>query len=154
VTEYGKTLFSFGDPRGPQWAMLALGIALLAAGGLLILIFAVEGTSRASSDDVAGVVALIAMMAVPGAVLVPFALRNLITRPEWHVTATHAFRARGAEIVRVIVLRDQPSAELTQIQRYGSIMAVRVDLGRAAIIAPSVDIARAVVEAWRGARET
>jgi hypothetical protein len=150
MTEFGTTLFSFPDPRAPKWALVILGLALLVAGGLIGLVFAIDPPSNLS--DAIGFGAMIALFLVGGASLAAFGVWDLRTAPEWHVTATHAFRARGSRVVRAIALREAPTASMTQNVRYGHVVSVRVDLGRAAVIAPSVDVARAIVGAWQNAR--
>jgi hypothetical protein len=147
TTDYGAPLVSFSDPRAPKWALLVLGVTLLFTGGLLVLIVAAEGMP-ASRDDALGLGVLLALCMLGGALCAALGLRDLVTKPEWHVSATHVYRTRGTRVVRSIALREQPSATMTQIVRYGVVIAVRVNLGRAAVMAPNLDTAQAIVNAW------
>ena len=151
MTDHGKPLFSFPDPRATQWAMLVLGLALLLAGSLVLLLLAFAPGSIEPGDAI-GIGVMFGICVVGGAVLAALGVRDLVRSPEWHVTATHAVRMRGPKVVRAIVLRDQPSANLIPITRYGQLIGVRVNLGRSAIVAPTLDAAQGIVEAWRAAR--
>jgi hypothetical protein len=149
VSDYGRPLFSFPDPRAPQWALFFLGLALLLASGLIVLLVVVEGAPK--DDRVAGAI-MLGAMTLAGLFCFVAGLRDLIASPEWHVSATHAFRTRGARVLRALALRDQPAPAIVSVERYGQRIGVRVDLGRWHILTPSMDVARAVVEAWRSAQ--
>lgn len=152
MPDLGKILFSFPDARAPKWALFILGLALLAAGGLLVLVFAVEQTPEPIDEDAIGAGVLLGGLLLGGAASAFFGLRDLVGRPEWHVTASHAYRTRGTKVIRSIALAEQPTPQLTAFQRYGHVVSVRVQLGRSAIMMPSMEAAQTVVNAWRTAK--
>lgn len=157
---FGPIRFSFREAPGPIWAGLALGLALIAAGALLGLVFTVEGTAHASPEDARAVVILLAMTAGSGLLVTPLALYGLVRRAEWHVTSTHLYRTRGARVLRSHELAKLPAPLVTDVYRYGQLIGVRVSFGEPrwnevqapGAFAPSRDVATAIADAWQAAR--
>jgi hypothetical protein len=144
-------LFTFRDPRAPQWALFILGLALLAGGALLTLILVIEGVPTELNGDAFAAIGMLGTLGLGGFAATVFGLRSLIWSPEWQVTATHAVRRRGTRVLRTVVLSDAPAPTLMQIVRYGQVISVRVTFGKAVIVAPNLDIAHALVDVWRRA---
>jgi hypothetical protein len=152
MTDHGKTLFSFHDPRAPQRALFILGLALLACGAIFVLLIAVGAMPMRASDDLIAGVVFVSSFLLGGTFLTAYGLRDLLGSPAWHITPTHAFRTRGQRVIKELVLRDQPAPKTILMQRYGQTISVRVEFGRIAIVAPNQDVARAIAEAWQKSR--
>lgn len=151
MISYGSVRFSFGDPKSPYWAAVVLGVCLALAGAIIVLVLALSDSRNTDLHNLDAVVGLLFVAAIllGGAALVAYGGYNLAFPAEWHLTATHVYRARGSNEVRVLDLRTLPTPLLRQQMRYGQIISVWVCFGSTILVAPSLEVARAVHAAWK-----
>jgi hypothetical protein len=150
-TDYGEPRFSFRDHRGPVWAMLVLGLALGAAGLIFMAIGLIEPPKK--PDDLAVMGVMVGVFVTGGAFFAIWGLRDLLQPPQWHISASHAFRTRGDKVIKVVDLAQQAEVQLIEMIRFGKVFGVQVKLGDSMIVAPSTDVARAIVEVWEATRQ-
>lgn len=147
MSQYGPINFSFRDPKVLHWAALALGLSLLLAAAIVGLMFLLEPPRH--TNDFVGALVLLGVLLVGGVSSTAYAIFNIAAPAEWHVTASHVFRARGERIVRSIAFRGTPAPNLTQIVRYGEVISVRVQFKGAYLMVPTLDVARAIQASWK-----
>jgi hypothetical protein len=146
-----STLFSFRDPRAPQWALFILGLALGAAGALVGLVLVIEGMSKPIDGGLIGGLAFVGFLLLGGLFTTLYGLRDLVWSPEWRVTGSEAVRRRSAQVLRTVAFERAPEPTLTRVVRYGVVISVRVDFGGSVIVAPNLDTAQAIYRVWLGA---
>lgn len=149
--EYGEPLFTFGDHRAPQWAAVALGLALLLAAIIVGLLLVFAAAPPAGIADLVGAALIVGLMGFGGVVFSVIGVRDLLTDPEWHVSSTHVFRTRGTRVIKAFALRDLPPPRLEVHDAYGWTMGVWIYFGRRVIVAPTEDVAQAVAQVWQEA---
>jgi hypothetical protein len=154
VTEpQGPPLLSFPDPQALGWVPLLAGLACLGGGTLLTGLIAAEGVGELNGDVMAGF-CLVASLLLFGLGFSYACLRDIVGKPTWHVSRSHAWRARGGRTVESIALREQPSATVVDTRRNGVTVWFAVQLGPYSIVAPSEDAALQIAQLWQSARRS
>lgn len=147
----GEPVLSFPDPVVMGWGGLLAGLFCL-GGGLAIALGVIADGVRRIDGDLIAVFFLVGMLLLFGGALSFVALRDVLGKPTWHVSRTHAWRVRGGRTVDLIALREQPAASVVDTRRNGVTVWFAVQLGAHSIVAPSQDAAHRIAELWQSAR--
>ena len=112
MSPFGPIQFSFPAPKILFWAALTVGVCL----GLLACVIAITLVMEPprNTSNLFGLLAFLAVFLLAGVTLCAYGIYNIAAPAEWHVTATHVFRARGERILRSVAYRGTPAPTLTQ----------------------------------------
>lgn len=147
----GEPVLSFPDPVVMGWGALLAGLFCLGGGVAITAGVIAEGIRRIDGDMIA-VFVLVGLLALLGGALSLVSLRDIVGKPTWHVSRTHAWRVRGGRTVDLFALKDQPTATVVDTRRGGATVWFAVQLGPHSIVAPSQDAAHRIAELWQSAR--
>lgn len=148
---YGTPLLSFPDLRAMGWVGLIVGLGCLGAGSLVGVLIAVEGFRELNGDVMAGF-GLIGFLVLFGLGFSLVCLRDIVGKPTWHVSRSHAWRMRGGRAIETITFRDEAQPTVIEHRRNGVTVGYSVRFGRTSLAVPNQGTAHQIADLWRDAR--
>ncbi|UJR80759.1 hypothetical protein [Sandaracinus amylolyticus] len=151
---FGRVVIAYPDPTSIGWGGVIGGGVTLAI-GLFPVVAVLAGDaslgSEVNGDMIAGLLCIGSWNLIGLAILVG-GVRDVRGKPEWRLCEQGAvWIVRGA-VRDAVLYRDVPAPTIVEVQRRGTTVGHRVQLGQKVVPVPTREVAERLVGLWRAAR--
>jgi hypothetical protein len=148
----GRSELTFADPGAFGWTALALGgtLAILGTGVTLLLTCAAHPHTTDADLFAAG--SLAGLSALGGIVFLVLALRDMLSKPVWHLCEHGIVRVSKSGAGRGTMWSEIDKLEIVEVRSFSAMTAYLLRGARVRVRVPSLEIARRGQALWRTAR--